>query len=126
MLADRFCLNRKSLIAALAPVSILLAGACTGGGDAPRNDAGSLTNATIVPDDRPGERNGADPAANQVTSQDPADPGLAGLTPYQRRAYDRGFSDCRAGRYEPDRYPESYRIGCAAAHDREGGEPPQG
>jgi hypothetical protein len=45
----------------------------------------------------------------------PADPSLPELGPSRRRAYERGFADCRAGRYDPDPYPEAYRIGCAAA-----------
>jgi len=57
----------------------------------------------------------AAPAGNASA---PVDPGLAEMSPSRRRAYDRGFADCSAGRYDPDRYPEAYRIGCAAAHDR--------
>jgi hypothetical protein len=45
----------------------------------------------------------------------PADPALADLSPSRRRAYERGIADCRADRYDPDPYPEAYRIGCAAA-----------
>jgi hypothetical protein len=54
----------------------------------------------------------AEPAAPDP----PAD--LAGMSPRQRRAYEAGVADCRAGRYAPEYYPEAYRIGCAAAHDR--------
>lgn len=61
----------------------------------------------------------AAPAANEAISEPPqAEAGLAAMTPGQRRAYRRGLADCRAGRYEPLNHPESYRIGCAAAHDR--------
>jgi|GEM_PF-4328142 len=113
----------------LALPLVLLAGACAGEGEsestAPRNDAGAPENQVIRVDHRFGEHNKADPPANEAMAEEP-DPGLSGMTPYQRRAYDRGFGDCSAGRYDPDRYPESYRIGCAAAHDRGGGEPPQG
>jgi hypothetical protein len=56
------------------------------------------------------------PRAAAEEAPDPAD--LAGLSPSRRRAYERGLADCRAGRYDPDRYPEAYRIGCAAANDR--------
>jgi hypothetical protein len=59
------------------------------------------------------------PSSSNVTAPDPA--ALEGLSPFQRRAYQKGFEDCRAGRYEPDRWPEAYRIGCAAAHDGEAG-----
>ena len=47
-----------------------------------------------------------------------ADDGLDRLTPAQRRAYLKGMEDCQAGRYDPDPWPEAYRLGCAAAHDR--------
>jgi ABC-type transporter MlaC component len=43
---------------------------------------------------------------------------LRGLSPRQRQAYRKGVEDCLAGRYEPDPWPEAYRIGCAAANDR--------
>ncbi|HYJ53265.1 MAG TPA: hypothetical protein VEW04_08830 [Allosphingosinicella sp.] len=43
---------------------------------------------------------------------------LADFSPSQRRAYERGFADCAAGRYDPERGPEAYRLGCAAANDR--------
>ncbi|HMG48391.1 MAG TPA: hypothetical protein VK614_13140 [Allosphingosinicella sp.] len=56
------------------------------------------------------------PAKVEASADETAD--LAGLSPRQRRAYERGLADCRAGRYDPDRYPEAYRIGCAAANDR--------
>lgn len=109
--------DRKCLIAALALA--LLACACESGRDsngaAPKNDAGSPENQMIK----------ADPPANEAMPEE-SDPGLASMTPYQRRAYDRGLRDCRAGRYEPERYPESYRIGCAAAQDGGESEPPQG
>jgi hypothetical protein len=54
-------------------------------------------------------------AAARPLPAPPADPSLADLSPSRRRAYERGFADCRAGRYDPDPYPEAYRIGCAAA-----------
>jgi hypothetical protein len=57
----------------------------------------------------------AEPSANAAAPDDPA---LAQMSPSRRRAYDRGLADCRAGRYDPDPYPEAYRIGCAAANDR--------
>jgi hypothetical protein len=47
------------------------------------------------------------------------DPGLAEMSPSRRRAYEQGFRDCSAGRYNPDPYPEAYRIGCGAAQERE-------
>ena len=47
-------------------------------------------------------------------------PGLAEMSPSRRRAWEKGYRDCSAGRYEPDPWPEAYRIGCAAAQDAEG------
>ena len=70
------------------------------------------------------------PVTAPATSQnaEPADAAadLSGLSPSQRRAYDRGLADCRAGRYDPDPYPEAYRIGCAAAQDSKADRRPQG
>jgi hypothetical protein len=59
-------------------------------------------------------------AVNNVTEAEPDEPpaDLNAMSPRQRRAYDKGLADCRAGRYEPDPWPEAYRIGCAAANDR--------
>ena len=53
---------------------------------------------------------------------EPADPpedypGVAELSPSQRRAYERGWRDCREGRYQPGEWAEAYRIGCAAAQE---------
>jgi hypothetical protein len=50
---------------------------------------------------------------------DPPDdyPGVAELSASQRRAYERGWRDCREGRYEPGEWAEAYRIGCAAAQE---------
>jgi len=116
--------GRESLIAAVALPLILLAGACGGGGDseeAPKNGAGAPENAPENAISRPagrGEETQANPPANEAMPEDSVDPGLAAMTPYQRRAYDLGLRDCSAGRYEPDRHPEAYRIGCAAAQDR--------
>ena len=57
----------------------------------------------------------ADPA---LPVEAPADsPGLADMSPWQRRAYQAGYRDCRAGRYQPDSWPEAYRIGCGAAQE---------
>jgi hypothetical protein len=54
------------------------------------------------------------------------DPGLADLSPAQRRAYDLGYRDCSHGHYAPDNHLEAYRIGCGAAHDRMESGRPQG
>jgi hypothetical protein len=61
-----------------------------------------------------GEENKAFEA--QPAAPHPAE--LANFSPSQRRAYERGFADCGAGRYDPERGPEAYRLGCAAANDR--------
>jgi hypothetical protein len=58
------------------------------------------------------------PPAKAAAGEAPDPAAVAGLSPSRRRAYERGLADCRAGRYDPDRYPEAYRIGCAAANDR--------
>jgi hypothetical protein len=60
------------------------------------------------------------PAVNRAEPppEAPDTSGLADMSPGQRRAYEAGVRDCAAGRYEPDRYPEAYRIGCAAVQDR--------
>jgi hypothetical protein len=72
----------------------------------------------------------AAPAANAAKAVPDAvpddDPGLAGLSPGQRRAYELGYRDCLHGRYAPANHLEAYRIGCGAAHDRMEGGRPQG
>ena len=54
-----------------------------------------------------------------LAQADPPDdyPGVAALSPPQRRAYERGWRDCRQGRYQPGEWAEAYRIGCAAAQE---------
>ena len=71
----------------------------------------------------------ASPPANVSQPAAPApeaDPGLADLSPAQRRAYDLGYRDCSHGRYAPGNHLEAYRIGCGAAHDRQDPSRPQG
>jgi len=95
---------------ALAGVAALLLLNACGSGALPANQQKSASPPPSAP---------APPKAETAgNASAPADPGLAEMSPSRRRAYDRGFSDCSAGRYDPDRYPEAYRIGCAAAHDR--------
>jgi hypothetical protein len=82
-----------------------------------RNE-GAPANAVLAP--RPAPPKASAPVAEPApAAPDPA--ALEGLTAFQRRAYEKGFEDCRAGRYQPDRWPEAYRIGCAAAHDARAG-----
>jgi hypothetical protein len=52
------------------------------------------------------------------------DPGVAGLSPAQRRAWELGYRDCSHGRYAPDNHLEAYRIGCGAAHEQMESPPP--
>ena len=60
----------------------------------------------------------APPAAAEAPSEPPAaHPGLPDMNSWQRTAFERGYRDCRAGRYAPDAYPEAYRIGCGAAQE---------
>ena len=70
----------------------------------------------------------AAPAANTVELEQPPRPaapaeppddypGVAEMSPSQRRAYQRGWRDCREGRYAPGEWAEAYRIGCAAAQE---------
>jgi hypothetical protein len=60
-----------------------------------------------------------EPAPTPAMPSEPPDdyPGVAELSPSQRRAYERGWRDCRDGRYAPGEWAEAYRIGCAAAQD---------
>jgi hypothetical protein len=75
-----------------------------------------------------GKAHEATPITNMVEPEDapqplaPADPpddypGVAELSPSQRRAYERGWRDCRESRYAPGEWAEAYRIGCAAAQE---------
>ena len=71
-----------------------------------------------------GVANPAQPAANETAAPEiPGDAALADMSPRQRRAYELGFRDCSAGRYEPDPHPEAYRIGCGAAQEARAGRP---
>jgi hypothetical protein len=103
-----------------APLFLLLASAC--GSGSPAHQASPQNVARPAPSARPPV--GTAPAANAAQAlPDHAagdDPGLAGLSPAQRRAYDLGYRDCAHGRYAPDNHLEAYRIGCGAAHDRSG------
>ena len=59
--------------------------------------------------------NQAEPAA---AAEPPArDPGLATMSPYRRREYERGYRDCLSGNFDRERQGESYRIGCMAAEE---------
>ena len=110
-----------------ASLLILLAGACENGH--PPHRAPPQNTAEPAPIAPPPAR--ALPAANTarpatVDVPAPDDPGVAGLSPAQRRAYELGYRDCGHGRYAPGDHLEAYRIGCGAAHDRMEGGRPQG
>jgi hypothetical protein len=57
--------------------------------------------------------------APSLSPADPPDdyPGVAEMSSSQRRAYERGWRDCRKGRYQPDEWAEAYRVGCAAVQE---------
>ena len=62
----------------------------------------------------------ADPGPANTARESPepsATPGLAGMSPYRRREYERGYRDCMTGDFDRERQGESYRIGCMAAED---------
>ncbi len=57
-------------------------------------------------------------ASNRTISAEPPEiPGVAEMSPYRRREYERGYRDCRAGNFDRQRQGESYRIGCMAAEE---------
>lgn len=61
-------------------------------------------------------------ARGEAPAEPPGDyPGVAEMSAWQRRAFDAGYRDCRAGRYAPDAWPEAYRIGCGVAQERMAG-----
>jgi len=108
----------------LAPLLILLASACDNGQPPHRSPPQNAVQP--APNPSPPAPAAPVPAANEVNAVEaapsdippPGDPGLAGLSPAQRRAYELGYRDCSHNRYAPDNHLEAYRIGCGAAHDR--------
>ena len=68
--------------------------------------------------------NESEPAPTNAMQEPPepsANPGLAEMSPYRRREYERGYRDCMTGNFDPERQGESYRIGCMAAVDAKQG-----
>lgn len=109
----------------LAAMSLLALTVASCGSGQPRNVTAANV-ARSAPTPAPAS---AFPPANLSQPAVPAqkaDPGLADLSPAQRRAYDLGYRDCGHGRYAPDHHLEAYRIGCGAAHDRQDAARPQG
>jgi len=96
----------------------LLLAACTAPGDRASSPAANdSANAEPASEPAPAITNAEPAEAHQpVASGD--NPGLADMSPAQRRAYDLGYRDCSQGRYEPEKHWESYRIGCGAAQER--------
>lgn len=98
---------------------LLLVAAC-GTAQPPAEPAGNETEAA-APAESAASENKSEPEPTpsaEVPAQPPDDyAGVAELSPSQRRAYERGYRDCRAGRYEPGEWAEAYRIGCAAAQE---------
>ncbi|HYI63657.1 MAG TPA: hypothetical protein VEW71_02100 [Allosphingosinicella sp.] len=112
--------------AILVPALLFLMSACANDGPSnaivPQNEAAAPPKAAA-----PAVENAIQPPVVDAPAPGiPDDPGLAGMSATQRRAYERGYRDCSAGRYEPEHYPEAYRIGCSAAEDRKAGRRPEG
>lgn len=111
----------------LAPLLVLLLGACGSGNarhEAPRQNLAEPAPGAPPPARAAPPANTANAAAAAPDDVQDGDPGLATLSPAQRRAYDLGYRDCSHGRYAPDNHLEAYRIGCGAAQDqREAGRP---
>ena len=103
---------------------ILLASACDNGHPPHRPPQNVAQSASSAPPPAANEANAVQAAPDDAPPRD--DPGLAGLSPAQRRAYQLGYRDCSHGRYAPANHLEAYRIGCGAAHDRMEGGRPQG
>ena len=117
--------KRRSGRHAPALALILLASACGSSSPPAAPPARNAAPAASAP--RTAAPAGEAKAASADRALSPADDGApSGLSPSQRRAYAKGYADCRAGRYAPGNYPEAYRIGCAAAQDRAEAGRPQG
>jgi hypothetical protein len=114
----------------LAFLLVLIAGACDNGHPPQRPPSQNAAQPAPGAPPPAGElptantANAIEAAPNDVPPRD--DPGLAGLSAAQRRAYELGYRDCSHGRYAPDNHLEAYRIGCGAAHDRMESGRPQG
>ena len=107
-------MRRLAIIAALYGLS-----ACGSEGGQPSNKQQQQPDPPPRVSPRPPPPAPPPPEGNEaVEAPARVDPALAQMSPGRRRAYERGLADCRAGRYDPDPWPEAYRIGCAAAHDR--------
>ncbi|HEX8640516.1 MAG TPA: hypothetical protein VF704_05100 [Allosphingosinicella sp.] len=105
-----------------APAALLLAGCNPAvGPEAAANETENVPVANVLPPNMaepPPPANVAEAPAPEVVAVPQDDPGTAGMSAWQRRAWEAGYRDCSAGRYEPDPWPEAYRIGCGAAEER--------
>jgi hypothetical protein len=107
-----------------AGVVLALLAACRGEAPPPDNGQGAVAAPAAneaAPDPPANSANmvwDVDTANFQKALRETANDGLDRLTPAQRRAYLKGMEDCQAGRYDPDPWPEAYRLGCAAVNDR--------
>ena len=110
-----------------ASLFILLASACGSGNPAHQPSQQNAARQAPSAPPRAAPATAANAALAAPADEAPSDdPGLADLSPAQRRAYDLGYRDCSHGRYAPDNHLEAYRIGCGAAHDRMESGRPQG
>ena len=106
---------------AFVATCLLLSACAAGGGEANdviESDNAINANAAVTAPEPDNSLNNAAP-----NLEPPDDPGLAAMTPYRRREYERGWRDCMTGDYDRERQGESYRIGCMAAEEakEEGG-----
>ena len=100
-----------------AALCLLLASCASGGGEANNlaEPFGGTTPANLT---ATAPENGLNQVAPNL--EPPDDPGLAAMSPYRRREYQRGWRDCMTGNYDRERQGESYRIGCMAAEEAKG------
>jgi hypothetical protein len=103
------------------PLAVLLAATGCNPGITPHNNQnGAPPQRNLVAPTRPASPNppAVNPPTNAVEAAEPATPpGVAGMSPYRRREYERGYRDCLTGNFDGERQGESYRIGCMAAED---------
>jgi len=102
-------------VRALLAASLMIS-ACDGTADSYEETPADEANLSVPVAENVG--NATPPPADAAAPVPADDPGLADMSPSRRRAYEAGLRDCRAGRYDPDPYPEAYRIGCGAAEER--------
>lgn len=101
-------------------ISLLLAGCGaepSSNAIAPRNDATPVVNIAPTANESKAVAPGESAENRTRVSTPPEIPGVAEMSPYRRREYERGYRDCRAGNFDRERQGESYRIGCMAAQE---------